>query len=66
MILFKEEIEKITIKEGYGRITVEVDYDESFLINFFVMKNLEKRPFVDNDKLFDKILAHLDNIAITE
>lgn len=65
MLLFKEEIEKITLKEGYGKITVKVDYDGSFLINFFVMKNLEKRPFEENDKLFDKILTHLDNFAIT-
>ena len=66
MILFKEEIEKITIKEGYGKITVKVDYEGSILLNIFVMKNLKKRPFEENDKLFDKIIEHLNDFAKTE
>lgn len=66
MILFKEEIEKITIPEGLGKITVEVIFEGTIMENEFVIKNRKNQSFEERDRLIRKILDHLTKFAKTE
>lgn len=59
IFLFKNEIDKLTEKEGLGKITVSVTYDSDIIEKVFRIKNTRKMNFEEREKIIDKIRKHM-------
>ena len=57
--LFKNEVEKITEKEGLGKITVSVSYDEPIIEKAFQIQDKNGYSFDEFQEILDKIRLHM-------
>lgn len=63
IFLFKKEMDKLTEKEGLGKITVSLTYDSDIIEKVFSIKNTKKLRFEEREEIIDKIMNHMINFC---
>lgn len=60
---FKKEIDKLTEKEGLGKITVSLNYEGSVMEKEFQIKDRNGYTFQEFEEIEDKIRDHMTDIC---